>query len=253
MACNIVLTETQRDWFLQRPVAWAIVNDGADDLSRHNSPHNNMVALLANMCDYARAHWQYEPGNTTHVTNTLRGLHFVTDCGSLAEMFQDIAHQLGYTDAKRWHIVPADERDRIVTGPNLACFTGQVGDEGIEGRWCFGDHWVVNCLSRSYDPTFNQYFDTEPLPPYFGWWGTYVYDKTVFATHYFESKGHPTIYTGAVPPIPGRAARPAITARRGFCGIGRRAAQDYQPQVLPVPGRMFYTFRRTDQQGHEVG
>jgi hypothetical protein len=56
-----------------------------------------------------------------------------------------------------------------------------------------------------------------------------------------------------VAPIPGRAARPAITARRGFCGIGRRAAQAYQPPVVPVPGRMFYTYRRTDLQGKEVG
>jgi hypothetical protein len=127
--------------------------------------------------------------------------------------------------------------------------TGQAGDGGIDGRWCFGDQWVVRCGSKSYDPTFNRYFDTEPLPPYFGWWGRYVYDKTVFATHYFACEDQPAIYNGFVAGTPSRAFRPAIKGRAGVCGIGRRAAQPAQPAVEATPGRMFYTYRKTDRTG----
>ena len=182
MACTLDLTQTQRQWFKDHKDAWTIVNAGTDDIVTSRSQHANLSALLANMADFGRRNWKYEPGNTTHVGNTLKGLHDVTDCGSLANMFQQMAMNLGYTDAKAWHITPDDDKDRIVTGPDLACFNGQVGDASIEGRWCFGDHWVVRCGSKSYDPTFNRSFDTEPLPPYFGWWGRYVYDATVFCS-----------------------------------------------------------------------
>jgi len=253
MACTIELSKEQRTWFEARPVAWAIVNDGRDDLAPKNSPHGNLVALLANMADYGRAHWKYEPGSTTHVDNTLKGLHDVTDCGSLAHIFEEIAEHLGYTNAKAWHILPpGDNRDRIVTSENLQCFTGQVGDPTIEGRWCFGDHWIVICDSKSYDPTFNQYFDSAPLPPYFGWWGHYVHDRTVFATHYFSCKDRPSIYNGYKAGTAGRPFRPAIQARRGFFGIGRRAYVPAQPAVAPTPGKMFYTYKRTDATGQEI-
>jgi hypothetical protein len=253
MTCTLELTDPQRQWFDAHKDAWAIVNGGADDLRPTNSPHGNMVALLSNMADFGRRTWKYEPGNTTHVGNTLKGLHDVTDCGALADMFQQMAMNLGFTDAKTWHIKPEDAKDRIVTGPDLMCFTGQAGDPGIDGRWCFGDHWVVRCGSKSYDPTFNRYFDTAPLPPYFGWWGRYVYDKTVFATHYFACEDQPAIYNGFVAGTPSRAFRPAIKGRAGFCGIGRRAARPAQPAVAATPGKMFYTYRKTDRAGKEIG
>lgn len=246
MTCKLKLTETQDQWFKDHRVAWAIVNAGRDDIAPKNSTHANLVALLANMADYGRENWKYEPGNATHALNTLKGLHDVTDCGSLASMFQHMAGNLGYADAKAWHIQPVNEKDRIVTGRDLVCFTGQQGDPTIEGRWCFGDHWVVRCESKSYDPTFVRSFETEPLPPYFGWWAKYVYDKTVFSTHYFTGDGNPTIYNGFVAGTPSRAPRPYIKARKGFCGIGRRAEQLAQPAVLATPGKMFYTYKKTD-------
>lgn len=252
MTCTLELTKTQRQWFDDHKDAWTIVNAGRDNIVPENSPHGNMVALLANMADFGRRTWKYEPGNTTHVSNTLKGLHDVTDCGSLATMFQQMAINLGYADAKTWHIKPENDKDRIVTGANLMCFNGQVGDPSIEGRWCFGDHWVVRCGAKSYDPTFNQSFGAELLPPYFGWWGRYVYDRTVFSTHYFECDDQPTIYNGFVPGTPSRAFRPAIKGRAGFCGIGRRAAQPAQPAVLPTAGKMFYTYKKTNLGGKEI-
>lgn len=252
MSCTIKLTEEQKAWFNQRSVAWAIVNEGVDDITEKNFPHGNLVALLRNMCDYGRKNWKYEPGNTTHVDNTLKDLHDVTDCGSVAEMFRDMAHNLGYADAKTRHLTPEGNRDRIVTAADLACFTGQVGDPSIEGRWCFGDHWIVVCLSKCYDPTFNEYFDDVPLPPYFGWWGKYVSDREVFTASYYENKENKNIYIGHIVGQPGRPARPAISARSGFCGIGRRAAQPAQPEVAPIPGKMFYTFKKTDRAGKEI-
>lgn len=254
MTCTLELTDIQRQWFTDHKNAWAIVNDGADDICPQNSPHGNRIALLANMADFGKRNWKYEPGSTTHVGNTLKGLHDVTDCGSLAEMFQKMAVNLGFASAKTWHIQPDDKKDRIVTGPDLVCFTGQAGDPSIEGRWCFGDHWVVQCDSKSYDPTFNRSFDTQPLPPYFGWWGRYVHDRTVFATHYFKSddKDGRTIYNAYLPGTSSRAYRPAIQARAGFCGIGRRAYQPAQPAVVAMAGKMFYTYRKTDKAGSEI-
>ncbi|QYF95731.1 hypothetical protein KY495_11580 [Massilia sp. PAMC28688] len=252
MTCTLVLTESQQKWFASHKIAWTIVDGGKDDIVPENSAHQNLVALLANMADYGKRTWQYEPGNTTHATNTLKGLHKVTDCGSLADMFQQMAINLGYTNAKTWHIKPDNEKDRIVTEPGLVCFTGQVGDPGIEGRWCFGDHWVVQCDAKCYDPTFNETFSAAPLPPYFGYWAKYVWDQSVFGTHYFDCDGGPKIYTAFIPGTPSRAARPAIKGRAGFCGIGRRAAQPAQAAVQATAGKFYYTFNKTDKNGKEL-
>lgn len=173
-------------WFKSHPAALAIVKDGAQQISSNKPAHYNLQCLLSNMCAYGKRHWRYEPGSRVSAENTLRGTHPVTDCASLAKIFCEIAIQLGYNAVPR-----KIERDgyRIVTKPGMATFKGEFGDESIDGRWCFGDHWVAQSLGLCYDPTFKiaSFSFGRVADIYLGWYAKEVRDKQVFTGTYWQA------------------------------------------------------------------
>lgn len=253
MACRVVLNADQRQWFSDRKVAWEIVNNGKDDVGgpSQGTAHMVLEALLANMGDYGAANWTYEPGSTVHADNTLKGHIKVTDCDTLAEMFRDIAKALGYTDIRARKI--AKDGYRMVTSEDLVCFTGKAGDKELDGRWCFGDHWVVDYNARTFDPTFVKSYNSGDVAPSFGWWAREERTSTdVFTNTVWKADGKPTVYLGLAPPIPARPAVPARPARKGFCGIGARPFRPGQPAQPAVPGHSFFTFKETNRAGQEI-
>ena len=149
---SIWLEKYQEDaWFKSHAAAWAIVKDGLQEISSAKPANFNLQCLLSNMCNYGMQRWTYEPGSRVNVEQTLQGITTVTDCGSLANVFCEIANHLGYEATPR-KIQKLGYR--IVTKPGVVTFKGTAGDQSLDGRWCFGDHWVAEYQSLCYDPTF---------------------------------------------------------------------------------------------------
>jgi hypothetical protein len=181
-----LLGQLQHDpWFQARPAAWAIVKDGVQTIASTKPANFNLQCLLSNMCAYGSPRWSYEPGSRTNVENTLAGTHHVTDCSSLAQIFSEIANHLGYHTAPRKIERPGY---RIVTKPGVVTFNGKAGDASLEGRWCFGDHWVVEYQNACYDPTFK--FMGFPFASaasvYLGWYGQEKRDPGVFTGTFWD-------------------------------------------------------------------
>ena len=207
------------DWFKTNAAAWTIVNDGAQEISSEKPANYNLQCLLSNMCAYGLVNWLYEPGSTVNLANTLKGTHKVTDCHSLAQVFSEIASHLGY-DAKPRKIEKPGYR--IVTKPGVVTFKGKAGDRSLEGRWCFGDHWVSECEGLCYDPTFKfmGYAFAAAGSVYLGWFAKEEADPTVFTKTYWKADpsalGSKNVYMRMFPNVE-------------------------------------YTFKKTDPSGREIG
>lgn len=217
---SVWLAKYQNDaWFQSHPAAWAIVKDGVQEISSKKPTNYNMQCLLSNMCAYGNVRWQYEPGSKVNVENTLKGTYQITDCGSLANIFVEIAKHLGFTGAVARKIKKAGHR--IVTKPGVVTFNGKAGDATIEGRWCFGDHWVVEVSGLCYDPTFKfmGYPFAEVGDVYLGWYAKEERDPTVFTGMYWK-------------------ADPNVTG-----------AKNMYMRMFP---NVAYTFKKTDKAGNEL-
>jgi hypothetical protein len=212
-----------RQWLKDNPVAARIVNDGTQNLTTAKSDSQNLQSLLSNMCAYGRMYWEYSPGDTNSsnrkLQETLRGTNVVTDCESLVRIFCQIAIRLGFRtiDAKKIE----RPNHRLVTKPGMVTFDEKTGDESLEGRWCFGDHWVAVYQNVCYDPTFNfQGFNLSQVPTvYLGWYAKEMEDRKCYTTTYWQ------------------ADRTVPGSRHVYI------------RSIPKPG---YTFRKTDRQGKEV-
>jgi hypothetical protein len=184
---SVFLSKFQsNDWFKANGAAWTIVKDGLQEISSTKPANYNLQCLLSNMCAYGALKWTYEPGSVVNVPNTLKGTHRVTDCKSLAEIFCEIAKRLGYETATPRKI---EKRGcRIVTKPGMVTFKGKSGDRSLEGRWCFGDHWVAEYLGQCYDPTFKfmGFAFAAADTVYLGWYAKEERDETVFTKTYWK-------------------------------------------------------------------
>ena len=148
---------SKNDWFKSHPVAWAIVDKGPQLLaSDKKDPRHNVQCMLSNMSAYGLTNWQYEPGSPTNADRVLKGEMAVTDCKSLAEIFVLLVKNAGLEEGIGPIKAEQIKKDgyRIVTKPGLCTFKNKPGSASLQGRWCFGDHWVATIGGLSYDPTF---------------------------------------------------------------------------------------------------
>mgnify|MGYP000184180728 CR=1 FL=1 len=221
MSLDPVLAEKYKNdpWFKAHPVAWLIVNDGMQQISSKKPTNFNMQCLLSNMCAYGDKKWQYEPGNADSGENTLKGSHVITDCSTLAHMFCDIANHLGFTTKAKQ--IKKDGY-RIVTKPGIMSFNGKSGDQSLENRWCFGNHWIAECENTCYDPTFNfkGFSFNEVGKIYLGWYAKEEKKKDCFTGTYWKKE--PNVL----------------------------AAKDIYIRLTP---NFAYTFKSTDKAGKEIG
>ncbi|WP_213804318.1 hypothetical protein [Granulicella sp. dw_53] len=181
-------------WFVQHPVAQEILVQGNHLISLNKSRSHNIQALLGNMCSYGAARWQYEPGAVTSADQVLTNRSRVTDCKSLADIFVGLVQHLplviGNIQAR--HIERQDYR--IVTQPGLITFNGRTGSRLLEGRWCFGDHWVVEIDGLCYDPTFKVFNFSFANPPHIAWYALDEEEDGVFTRSKWTHAHHQTIY-----------------------------------------------------------
>ncbi len=206
-----------RGYFQRFHVSLEIVScTGSPEISANASEDANLNALLTCMWLFGRKNWDYQPVGSVDVPQVLRGEKDRVDCKSLAQIFVEIAQELGNAlrampDAK----VPR-RRDyggqavqiakpgyRLVTSRDLMCIGGTTGDQEIEGRWCFGDHWVAKFADgHAWDPTFNipnkvHRYDGGNYTgggAHDGWWAKEETDKTYQNNTKWVAPGRPTVY-----------------------------------------------------------
>jgi hypothetical protein len=181
-------------WFKQHPVALEILKSGNSLISINKSNLHNLQALLGNMCSYGATRWQYEPGQATSADRVLSNLSTVTDCKSLADIFVELVQHLPLTisNLQARHI--ERENYRIVTKPGLVTFNGRRGSASIEGRWCFGDHWVVEVDGLCYDPTFKVVSFMFANPPHIDWYALDEEERGVVTRSKWTNANQKTIY-----------------------------------------------------------
>ncbi|MCA9260334.1 MAG: hypothetical protein KDA61_14080 [Planctomycetales bacterium] len=177
-------------WFTERPGAWAIVNGGKQQMSSAKSNLHNLQCLLSNMCEYGKQNWSYEPGTATSVENMLKGVQRPVDCNSLATAFQQIANHVifeGRSSVNKLHIQEAGHR--IVTKKGMISFDGQKGDDSIDTRWCFGDHFIAEFEGQCFDPTFNftSFSLAQINDTYLGWYGKEVKGQDCFTSTMWQA------------------------------------------------------------------
>jgi hypothetical protein len=183
-------------WFVQHPAAWEILNRETHLISLNKSKLHNLQALLANMCRYGATRWQYEPGRATSADAVLSNRAEVTDCKSLADIFVGLVQHLPFiTQIRARHI--ERQNYRIVTKPGLVTFNGRRGSASLEGRWCFGDHWVVEVDGLCYDPTFNVMSFSFANPPHIDWYALDEVENGVFTRSKWTNDSQRTIYITA--------------------------------------------------------
>jgi hypothetical protein len=178
MALDATLTDLLKDdeFFQSRPAALDIVEKGTATIASDKPALYNLQCLLANMCAYGLANWTYAPGTPTNADMVLRKKITVTDCKSLAEIFLTIVQALEPNLADDYKFRDARVRKfekvgyRIVTTAHLFAFNNHQGSADLEGRWCFGDHFVVECQGKCYDPTFKVTSFSFDAPPHLGWY-----------------------------------------------------------------------------------
>jgi hypothetical protein len=210
-------------WLNAHLVAEALVNKGKQQLMTAKPASWNLQCLLSNMCDYGRLYFQYSPGSASSSKSSIEGLlkggNVITDCENLAKAFCEIAIHLGFKTIQAQKI----ERTgyRIVTKPGMVTFNGKKGDPSLQGRWCFGDHWVAVYENLCYDPTFNfKGFSLAQAPTvYLGWFAQEMADPKCFAKTYWKADAR----------VPG--------------------SRDVYMRMIPD---IAYTFSRTNIQGKEV-
>jgi hypothetical protein len=191
-------------WFTANPVAWRIANGGTQQMATAKPAAWNMQCLLSNMCDYGKLNWRYEPGSRVNVDSTLQGNWVVTDCESLAKVFCAIADHLGFKATPREITRPGY---RIVTKPGIVTFNGKTGDQSLEGRWCFGNHWVAEVDNLCYDPTFNfkGFSFAQAANVYLGWYARDVRDPKAFASTVWKADpavpGSRDVYLRQIPDV----------------------------------------------------
>jgi hypothetical protein len=169
------------------------VIDGKDDWK-------DLEIALGLFCDYGKnvAKWDYQPTGAVSVEKVLNGAEKRVDCTSLAGMLSKVGELLVNMQSNDIafgvdKVMPPDGCGRIVTKKGLKSFDGGVGDPGIEGRWCFGDHWIVRFsdkkkkLEKVLDPTFNISYDFKDLAKqYLGWYGLESTDSALFHDVYVK-------------------------------------------------------------------
>lgn len=192
-------------WFKAHPAAWAIINGEAQEISSKKPDNFNLQCLLSNMCNYGAKKWKYEPGSKVNIEQTLKGTFDVTDCASLANIFCEIASHLGFAGAIPRKIEKPGHR--IVTKPGIITFNNRKGDPTLEGRWCFGDHWVAEYKGVCYDPTFKfQGFAFGAAGQvYLGWYAKEERDPSYFTKTYWKADptvpGSRNVYMRMVPSV----------------------------------------------------
>lgn len=207
-------------WFRQHPVALEIVRDGDHLIALNKSKLHNLQALLTNMCSYGKTRWRYEPGAVTTANNVLIRSSTVTDCKSLADIFLELVRHIpvltgGQVQAR--HIERLNYR--IVTKPGLITFNGRPGSRFLEGRWCFGDHWVVEVDGLCYDPTFKVLNFSFANPPHIDWYALDEEEDGVFARTKWTHANHRTIYITAS----GEYTFDRLQARTGVAAAATRS------------------------------
>jgi hypothetical protein len=163
------------EWFQSHPAALDILKNGTASIEHDKSALFNLQCLLTNMCQYGAKNWSYAPGSPTNADTVLTKKSTVTDCLSLAEMYLQILQHLDahldadhkFGTAQRKKVEKAGYR--IVTIPQLMAFNNRSGSQDLEGRWCFGDHYVVECQGKCYDPTFKVASFSFNAPPHVAW------------------------------------------------------------------------------------
>ena len=163
-------------WFQSHQAAVEILEQPNGTIASDKVPLYNLQSLLANMCNYGAKTWSYEPGTPTNPDSVLSKKLLVTDCKSLAEIYLLIVQHLDahlegnfkFNDARLRKIEKPGYR--IVTSPHLFAFNNRIGSADLEGRWCFGDHYVVECQGQCYDPTFKVTSFQFAAPPHIAWY-----------------------------------------------------------------------------------
>lgn len=164
------------EWFQSHEAAVEILEQGSALISSDKPPLYNLQCLLVNMCTYGSTKWSYAPGSPTTADLVLSKKMTVTDCKSLADIFLLLVEHLDphlegshkFVDARRRKIEKTGHR--IVTTPHLFAFNKRAGSPDLEGRWCFGDHYVVECQGMCYDPTFKVTSFSFDAPPHIAWY-----------------------------------------------------------------------------------
>ena len=220
------------EFFGAHAIALVIASGGEKPLGGDISDIQTLKNLLTNMSEYgggktgsgsdSNSRWSYVPGNgQKNAKNCLQGMEREPDCECLAKMFQMMASALGFTTALAREITRLGHR--VVTEA-IPSFDGRVGDEEIDYRWCFGNHWVVDFQSHTFDPTYNLNYPTgqgSTANAGFGWWAQERQDSNLRHGSYYK---HPTDDTQNIYVVPIGQNRPAKRAFSRFCGLYSRPA-----------------------------
>jgi hypothetical protein len=207
-------------WFVPRRVAWEIINRGNHAIGLNKPKLLNLQAILDNMCDYGATGWQYEPGAITTADNVLRGNITVTDCKSLADIFLELVRHIPFVNLgqiQARHIERLNHR--IVTRRGLVTFNGRTGSRSLEGRWCFGDHWVVEVDGLCYDPTFRLSNFSFGNPPQIDWYALDQVEDGVFTRTKWTHPNHRPVYITAN----GEYTFDRLQARTGVTAAAKRS------------------------------